>query len=107
MNDVGTLPRHMLDIRELTAEAFAPYGQVIAPLRTGGQGAETGYDPEVSAGEAKLVLGNGEPRLWLMHLPHVGLGFSRIARHRRGPPLPGPPRRPGRADGRPPPGAPG
>jgi ureidoglycolate hydrolase len=32
MNDAGTLPRHMLDIRELTAEAFAPYGQVIAPL---------------------------------------------------------------------------
>jgi len=42
MNDVSTLPRHMLDIRELTAEAFAPYGQIIAPLRTGGQGAETG-----------------------------------------------------------------
>jgi hypothetical protein len=75
MNDAGTLPRHMLDIRELTAEAFAPYGQVIAPQRTGGQGAETGYDPETAAGEAKLVLGdggNGEPRLWIMHLPHVG-----------------------------------
>jgi hypothetical protein len=28
-------------------------------------------------------LGNGEPRLWIMHLPHVGLGFTRIARHRR------------------------
>ena len=42
MNDAGTLPMHMLDIRELTAEAFAPYGQVIAPLRTGGQGAEGG-----------------------------------------------------------------
>jgi hypothetical protein len=83
MNDAGTQPRHMLDIRELTAEAFAPYGQVIAPLRTGGQGAETSYDPEASAGEAKLVLGNGEPRLWIMHLPHVGLGFTRIARHRR------------------------
>ena len=83
MNDPGTLPRHMLDVRELTAEAFAPYGQVVAPLRTGGQGAETGYDPEASASEAKLVLGNGEPRLWLMHLPHVGLGFTRIARHRR------------------------
>jgi hypothetical protein len=83
MNDVGTLPRHMLVIRELTAEAFAPYGQVIAPLRTGGQGAETSYDPEASAGEAKLVLGNGKPRLWIMHLPHVGLGFIRIARHRR------------------------
>jgi hypothetical protein len=83
MNDAGTLPQHMLDIRELTAEAFAPYGQVIAPLRTGGQGAETHNDPEASASEAKLVLGNGEPRLWIMHLPHVGLGFTRIARHRR------------------------
>src|SRR5258706_6408145 len=74
----------MGDIRELTAEAFAPSGQIVAPLRTGGQGAETGYDPEASASEAKLVLGNGEPRLWIMHLPHVGLGFARIARHRRG-----------------------
>ena len=83
MNDAGTPSCHMLDVRELTAEAFAPYGQVIAPLRTGGQGAETSYDPEASAGEAKLVLGNGEPRLWIMHLPHVGLGFTRIARHRR------------------------
>src|SRR4030081_4047496 len=99
MNDAGTLPRHMLDIRELTAEAFAPYGQVIAPLRTGGQGAETGYDPETSPKEAKLVLGNGEPRLWLMHLPHVGLGFSRIARHRRGPPNPGAPGGEGRGVG--------
>ena len=83
MNDAGTMPRHMLDVRELTTEAFAPYGEVIAPLRTGGQSAETGHDPETSAGEAKLVLGNGEPRLWIMHLPHVGLGFTRIARHRR------------------------
>jgi ureidoglycolate lyase len=83
MNETGILPLHMLAVRELTVEAFAPYGQVIAPLRTGGQGAETSYDPESSATEAALVLGNGEPRLWIMHLPHVGLGFARIARHRR------------------------
>jgi hypothetical protein len=83
MNDAGTMQRHMLEIEDLTAKAFAPDGQVIAPLRTGGQGAGTGHDPEASAGEAKLVLGNGEPRLWIMHLPHVGLGFTRIARHRR------------------------
>jgi ureidoglycolate lyase len=86
MNDASTLPRHMLDVRELTAEAFAPYGQVIAPLRTGGQGVGSGHDPEASAEEATLVLGdegNAEPRLWIMHLPHVGLGFTRIARHRR------------------------
>ena len=83
MTDASRLPTHMLELRELTPEAFAPYGQVIAPLRTGGQGAETGYDPEASASEAQLVLGNGVPRLWIMHLPHVGLGFMRIARHRR------------------------
>jgi hypothetical protein len=85
MNDASRLPTHMLELRELTPEAFAPYGQLIAPLRTGGQGAETGYDPEASASEAQLVLGNGVLRLWIMHLPHVGLGFMRIARHRRSP----------------------
>ena len=83
MNDASTPPLHMLDVRKLTAEVFAPYGQIIAPLRTGGQGAETRYDPETSASEAELILQNGVPRLWIMHLPHVGLGFSQIARHRR------------------------
>ena len=37
MNDATTMPWHMLEVRELTTEAFAPYGQVIAPLRTGGR----------------------------------------------------------------------
>jgi ureidoglycolate hydrolase len=62
MNDSGTLPRHMLDLRELTAEAFAPYGEVIAPLRTGGQGAANPHDPETDPGEAELVLTNLENR---------------------------------------------
>ncbi len=83
MSETGTLAHHMLDIRELTPEAFAPYGQVIAPLRTGGQAVATPHDPEASSSEAALVLNNGEPRLWIMHLPHVGLSFTRIARHRR------------------------
>ena len=82
MNDASQLPLHLLDVRELTDKAFAPYGQVIAPRRAGGQGVAAGHD-EIAAGEAQLVLGNGEPRLWIMHLPHVGLGFARIARHRR------------------------
>jgi len=83
MSGRGTLPQRVLEVRELTAEAFAPYGQVVAPLRTGGQGAETAYDPDTSASEAALVLGNGERRPWIRHLPHVELAFTRIARHRR------------------------
>jgi hypothetical protein len=43
-DDPGTLPLHMPEVRELTPKAFAPYGQVISPLRTAGQGAETGYN---------------------------------------------------------------
>src|SRR5205823_2728510 len=58
MNHADTIQSHMLEIRELTAEAFAPYGQVIAPLRTGGQDAETNHDRAASFSEAKLVLGN-------------------------------------------------
>jgi ureidoglycolate hydrolase len=83
MNEAGSLPLHLLDIKELTPEAFAPYGQVITPHRTGGQGSNTSHATENLSQEAALVLSNGEPRLWIMHLPHVGLGFSRIARHRR------------------------
>jgi hypothetical protein len=56
---------------------------MLFSVRTGGQSAETGHEPGVSFSEAKLVLGDGEPRLWIMHLPNVGVGFTRIARHRR------------------------
>jgi ureidoglycolate hydrolase len=83
MSERDALPQHLLTVNPLTPEAFAPYGEVVEPLRTGGQGAETGYDPEASSREARLVLDNGRPRLWVMHLPHVGLAFKAIARHRR------------------------
>jgi hypothetical protein len=85
MNDAGTLPQHMLDISELTAETFAPYGQIIAPLRTGGQGAETRYDPETSPGEAKLVLGDYRSALvqLVYHLIECGLRFLTVAAEQR------------------------
>ena len=68
---------HLLRVDELTAEAFAPYGEVVKPARAGGQGiaAQHPVNP-------KLVLSSEKPRLWVMQLPHVGLSFSRIARHR-------------------------
>jgi ureidoglycolate hydrolase len=83
MSDGQGLPRHMLAVNELTRETFAPYGEVIEASPTGGQGSHSGHDPETSPGEAHLVLDNGVPRLWIMRLPHVGLGFTRIARHRK------------------------
>jgi len=71
---------HKIPVRELTPESFAPYGQIITATRAGGQGvAEHGH----GAGEAALVLDNGQPRLWIMRLSKIGVSFKRIARHRR------------------------
>jgi ureidoglycolate lyase len=75
---------HRLPVRPLSAEMFAPYGQVIPVRYAGGQGVGSEEkDPAADPAEAQLVLTNGTPRLWVMHLPHVGLSFTRIARHRR------------------------
>jgi ureidoglycolate hydrolase len=76
--DTATATLHWLSVRELTSEAFAACGEIVRPVRTGGQAAPAG-----SQEDARLVLSDGVPRLWIMQLPHVGLSFSRIARHRR------------------------
>ncbi|HUK11437.1 MAG TPA: ureidoglycolate lyase [Stellaceae bacterium] len=78
-----SIPRHKLAVRALTASAFAPFGQIVEPRRAMGQGQGPAYDPARNPAEAQLVLHHGQPRIWLMHLPHVGLAFTRIARHRR------------------------
>src|SRR5256885_12135196 len=57
---------------------FRSYGQIVPPLRTGGQGAETHYDPETSTTEAKLVLNNGEPRLWIIDRKSTRLNSSHL-----------------------------
>ena len=67
----------------LTAEAFAPYGEVVNPRRVGGQFDNHPYDPETSGQEAQLTLTNGVPRLWIMQLRRNGLRFSTMARHER------------------------
>ncbi|HUK58262.1 MAG TPA: ureidoglycolate lyase [Stellaceae bacterium] len=72
-----------LPVRPLAADAFAPYGQVLMPRQAEGQGVGFRPPPENDPTEAQLVLTRGTPRLWLMHLPRVGMRFSRIARHRR------------------------
>lgn len=69
--------------RPLEPKLFAPYGQVISPRGAGGQFDINPYDPETSAEEANLTLNNGIPRLWIMRLKKNGLGFCKMARHRR------------------------
>lgn len=80
-NTAASTP-HWLPLKELTSEAFAPYGEIVQPVRTRGQAAPAGEHP-MSQEDAKLDLSGGVPRLWIMDLPDVGLSFSKIARHRR------------------------
>src|SRR6516164_12844 len=77
MADVATSAVHFLPINELTPAGFAPFGEVVRPAAAGGQGV-----PSKHPDNPKLVLSNDRPRLWVMQLPHVGMGFSKMARHR-------------------------
>ncbi len=74
---------HKIPIRPLTAEAFAPYGQIVSARQAGGQSAESQADHAKDPTEAQLVLSNGQPRLWIMRLNRIGVRFKRIARHRK------------------------
>ncbi len=71
---------HTIPVRPLSAETFAPYGQIVTARRAGGQGVGAAHD---AAPEAELVLSEGQPRLWIMRLSDIGIRFRRIARHRR------------------------
>lgn len=63
-----------LPIEPLTAEAFAPFGTVIA---AGEDGAPFG------PGDAQLVLSEGTPRFYIMRIPGRGLTIGGITRHRQ------------------------
>jgi ureidoglycolate hydrolase len=63
-----------LPILELTAERFAPYGSVIAPMQDG---------VPFGVAEAALDLSAGAPRFYAMRLPARGLTVTQITRHRR------------------------
>ncbi len=59
--------------RPITREAFAPFGELIAPIEDGVPFGEA---------DAKLDLTQGTPRLYVMRLPRKGLVFRQITRHR-------------------------
>jgi ureidoglycolate hydrolase len=60
-------------VNRLTPEAFAPFGQVIAPTEDG---------TPFGAHDAALELSRGTPRFYIMELPRRGLRFKQITRHR-------------------------
>jgi ureidoglycolate lyase len=62
-----------IEVNRLTPEAFAPFGQVIAPTEDG-----TMFGPN----DAQLDLSRGTPRLYIMRLPRRGRQFKQITRHR-------------------------
>jgi len=68
--DLQTRP---LSVHKLTAETFAPFGQVIEPTFDG-----KAFD----ADDAQLNLSEGTPRLYIMQLDGKGLRFRQITRHR-------------------------
>jgi len=67
-------PFHDIAAPTITREAFAPFGELIEP---GEDGAPFG------AADARLELGAGTPRFYIMRLPRRGLVFHQITRHRR------------------------
>lgn len=60
-------------VTEFTSEAFAPFGEVRAPLVDGGHG----------AGDVALDLAGGMPRFYIMRLSQRGIAFDAMARHDR------------------------
>ena len=74
---------HKIPVRAISPESFAPYGQIVATRKVFGQGVGDHADPARDPEEAQLVLADGTPRIWIMHMGKIGTRFSRIARHRR------------------------
>jgi ureidoglycolate hydrolase len=75
MMQLTTAPNTIdLPVLDLTAERFAPYGSVIAPMDDG---------VPCGTANAPLDLSGGTPRLYAMRIPARGLTVTRITRHRR------------------------
>ena len=68
----ATMAIRNIPARPITQKAFAPFGELIAPIEDG---------VPFGAGDAKLDLTEGTPRLYIMRLPRKGLVFRQITRH--------------------------
>lgn len=66
--------RRYLPVRPITAAGFAPFGTLIEASADG-----TPFGPA----DARLDLGQGTPRFYVMRIPGRGFLVDRITRHRR------------------------
>ena len=73
VTDPLDVPIRDLPARPITREAFAPFGDLISPTQDG-----LPFEPQ----DAALDLTRDRPRLYIMRLPHRGLVFRQITRHR-------------------------
>lgn len=73
INSASVALKH-LKAEEMTAEAFAPFGQVIFSCDDGKP-----YGPD----DAQLKLDAGTPRFYIMQLAHRGRRFHEITRHQK------------------------
>jgi ureidoglycolate hydrolase len=74
--------RHTVRAQELTDVAFAPYGDIIKPRRSGEQFDRSHtYRAENEDTHVKLVMTEGAPVLRIMDQRLRGLAFSKMARH--------------------------
>jgi ureidoglycolate hydrolase len=71
---MSVLQTIQLPAQPITAEAFAPYGQVIFPSEDGKT-----FDTD----DAQLDLSQGIPRFYIMRLSQKPLSFRAITRHAR------------------------
>jgi ureidoglycolate hydrolase len=64
---------NQIAVADLTPEAFAPFGEIGAPLADGGH----------AMGDVALDLSQGKPRFYIMRLTERGPAFEVMARHDR------------------------
>src|SRR3954447_6796325 len=81
--DMNISTPYSVSAHELTDEAFAPFGDIIKPRRSGDQGDRAyAYRPGQEKNHVELVAGS-EPMIRVMHQFKRGLEFNIVARHLR------------------------
>ncbi len=76
--------QYLVPVQDLTDEAFAPYGNIIKPRKSGDQGDRAyKFKSREEKDHVDLVFSGGEPCMRIMHQFKRGLIFTKLARHQK------------------------